>query len=146
MDPATISLITMGVGSAVKVGSDLFDDSGAREAKLLREQAMLKQSALEETMRRSEGAQTQVLSSTKARMAATGFDSGSESFTNYLSGMADQFQMQNKFQAQQGMKSIDLMEQGANILADPTRKYLRAATDFLGGAAGLTRANYGGLS
>lgn len=140
MDPVTLGLIAMGVGGGVKALGDLFDDTASRQAALTRKAADLKQSALEETMRRTEGSQTQVLSSTKARMAASGFSVNSKSFDDYLTGMAGEFQKQNAFQKQSGMASIELMREGADIMDDPTARYLRGATDLLGtGANILTR-------
>lgn len=137
MDPITLSMISMGIGGAIKVGADLFNDTGAKQANLMREQATLKASALEETMRRAEGQQTQVLSSTKARMAGSGFDSGSRSFTDYLSGMAQQFTAQNEFTQQTGMKSIDLMRKAADIVGDPLKQLLAAGTDLMGSGMGI---------
>lgn len=140
MDPVTIGLIAMGIGGAIKIGSDLFDDTAQRKAALMHKEADLKKSALEETMRRAEGSQTQVLSSTKARMAGTGFDSDSESFTSYLTGMASEFQKQNTFQRKQGMASIDLMHEAADIEGSDTPNWLHAISDLagtVGGMAGL---------
>lgn len=132
MDPVTLSLISAGVGGAVKVASDLFDPSGGQQANLMRQEAALKMSALEESMRRAEGAQTQVLSSTKARMAATGLDSGSATFSGFLKSMSDRFTEQNAFTQAQGTKAISMMDASADILANPAKKLLAGATDFLG--------------
>lgn len=137
MDPVTLGLITMGVGGAIKLGGDLFDDTASRQANLMRQEAQVKNSALEENMRRAEGAQTQVLSSTKARMAGTGFDSSSASFSNYLEGMGAQFAAQNKFTADAGQKSIQLMEQSADLIGDPLKKVFAVAGDVAGTGANI---------
>lgn len=128
MDPVTMGLIAMGIGGAVKIAASLFDDTADRQAALINKEADLKQSALEETMRRAEGQQTQVLSSTKARMAGSGFASDSLSFKDYLTGMATEFQRQNDFQRESGEKSIELMRQGASMIADPMHRILQAIT------------------
>lgn len=132
MDPVTMGLIAMGVGGAVKLAGDLFDDTSSKQANLMREQARLKMGALEETMRRREGEQTQVLSSTKARMAATGFSSDSLSFTNYLTGMADEFKKQDEYASKSGLASIALMDKAADILDDPMKKILGGISDVFG--------------
>jgi hypothetical protein len=137
MDPVTLSMIAMGVGGAIKIAGSLFDDTAGKQAALMRKEADLKQSALEETMRRAEGEQTQVLSSTKARMAGTGFASDSNSFTDYLSGMASQFTAQNAYAQKAGMESIDLIREGADIVDDPWRKILGVGADVAGTAAGF---------
>lgn len=137
MDPVTLGLISMGVGGAVKVASDLFDDTASRQANLMRKEADLKLSTLEENMRRTEGAQTQVLSSTKARAAATGFASDSASFDRYLTGMAAEFQRQNDFTKTQGMAQVDLMRESADILGSPVPKFIKAATDIFGTGTGI---------
>lgn len=112
MDPVTLGLVSMGVGGAVKMFGDIF--GGNSQADLMRKEAGLKLSALEENMRRTEGHQTQVLSSTKARMAGSGFSGDSGSFTNYISTMATEFENQNKTTVEQGLKSIDLIREGAD--------------------------------
>lgn len=137
MDPVTLGLISMGVGGAIKVGADLFDNTGAKQAGLMREQANLKLSALEENMRRTEGQQTQVLSSTKARMAGTGFASDSPTFSSYITTMATQFDLQNKFAEDSGLKSVDLMRQGADMLDNPVAKGFKVAADIFGTGASM---------
>jgi hypothetical protein len=132
VDPITLGLISMGVGGAIKVAGDLFDNTGSRQADLMHQQAAAKLSALEETMRRTEGQQTQVLSSTKARMAATGFDAGSGTFTNYLGAMADQFAQQNAYTRKAGLDSIASMNTAADIMGDPLKRILGAAADVAG--------------
>lgn len=139
MDPVTMSLIAMGVGGAVKLAGSLLDDTASKEAAMLNKEADIKQSALEETMRRAEGEQTQVLSSTKARMAGSGFASDSASFTNYLSGMAAEFQKQNEFAQQQGMQSIELMREGAAITGDPMQRILQGITGVVGTAGQMSQ-------
>lgn len=128
MDPVTIGLVSMGVGGALKVFGGLF---GNNEADLIRQQAQLKQDTLTENMRRTEGQQTQVLSSTKARMAGTGFAAESGSFTDYIKTMDTEFTRQNKMTRDLGMRSVDLMRQGAS--AADTNKLLGS----LSGVAGL---------
>jgi hypothetical protein len=108
LDPVTLGLISMGVGGAVKTLGGLFGGIGS-QADLMRKEASLKLSTLEENMRRTEGQQTQVLSSTKARMAGTGFSTDSGSFTDYIHTMATEFDLQNKFTWEAGRKSVDLM-------------------------------------
>lgn len=117
MDPTLLQLFTTGAKAVGKYGLDIFDGTFGQptQGDMLREQASMKVSALEESTRRAEGAQTQVLSSTKARDAGTGFDSSSASFTNYLQGMANQFQAQDSFATAQGMKSADMIEQAAQL-------------------------------
>lgn len=133
MDPVTLGLISMGVGGAIKTLGGLFDNTASREADIMRQQAQLKLSTLEENMRRTEGQQTQVLSSTKARMAGTGFAGDSASFSNYITTMATQFSAQNKATMQQGRASVDLMNQAADI-TDSTglQKLFGAAADIFG--------------
>jgi hypothetical protein len=137
MDPVTLGLISMGVGGAIKVGADLFDNTAGKQADLMHQQAALKLSGLEENMRRTEGQQTQVLSSTKARMAGSGFATDSGSFTNYISTMATQFDLQNKATKEGGMKSIDLMNQAADIMDDPMKKIFGTAADIFGTAGAI---------
>lgn len=138
MDPVIGGLIAMqAVGGGIKTLADLFDNTGAKEAELTRQAANLKLSALEETMRRAEGQQTQVLSSTKARMAATGFSSDSKSFTNYLTGMAQEFQKQNDYARQSGMASIDLMRDAADVQGSSAAHILAGVNDLLGTGAGI---------
>lgn len=117
MDPTLLQLMATGSKAILKYGLNIFDNSFGQptQGQLLRDQAEAKLGALDETMRRTEGAQTQVLSSTKARQAGTGFSSSSSSFTGYLQGMAEQFQMQDDFTRTQGMKSVDLIEKAANL-------------------------------
>lgn len=117
MDPILLQMISTGAKATGQFGLNVFNNSFGQptQGDLLREQASAKMGALEETMRRQEGSQTQVLSSTKARDAGTGFASSSESFTNYLQGMADQFHMQDEFTRQQGMKSIDMIDKAAAL-------------------------------
>jgi hypothetical protein len=132
LDPITLGLIAAGAGgTATKVLGGLFDNS----ADLMRQQAQVKLSTLEENMRRTEGAQTQVLSSTKARMAGTGFEDDSASFKGYIQTMATQFDTQNKATHDIGLKSVDLMRQGADD-AD-MKKWLGIGGDILGGAASI---------
>lgn len=145
MDPLTLSMITMGVGGAVKVAGDIFGaNSASSQADLMRQQANLKLGALEETERRAEGQQTQVLSSTKARMAASGFEMDSGSFKDYLTSMATEFQNQNQTTQQQGMASIDLMRKAADTEGDPTRFILQGVGDMFGTAAGMTKTAFPG--
>src|SRR5882724_4091675 len=108
----------MGIGAAVKIFGGMF--GGPSEGDLIRQQAKLKQDTLTENMRRTEGQQTQVLSSTKARMAGTGFASESGSFTDYIKTMDTEFTRQNKMTRDLGMRSVDLMRMGANM-ADENR-------------------------
>lgn len=144
MDPLTLGLlVTAVVGTAIKVGSDLADNTGAQQAMLLHNQAAQKQSAFEETMRRAEGSQSQVLASTKARAAASGF-ALTGSFSDYLSGMATQFQFQNSADAANNRQSVDLILQGAGIAGDPTAKNFRAASDLASGLGQVGKA-YTGL-
>lgn len=139
MDPTMLSLISAGVGGAIKVASSLFDDTASRQADLLRQQAQLKLGALEETTRRAEGAQTQVLSSTKARMAGTGFSSDSNSFTNYLSAMGEQFQAQTQYTKEQGVKAISAMDDAATLLDSTStqRKMLGALGGLFGSGTSI---------
>lgn len=115
MDPVLGSMIAMGVGGGLKILGGLFDDTRSKEAGLMRQQADLKLAALEETERRAEGSQSQALSSTKARLASTGFSSSSSSFGDYMAGMAAEFQKQNEFARKQGLASVDLMRKAADI-------------------------------
>lgn len=138
MDPVTLGLISMGVGGAVKTLGGLFDNTASRQADLMHQQAQLKLATLEENMRRTEGQQTQVLSSTKARMAGTGFAGNSASFTNYLTTMATEFSAQNKAAMQQGLKSVDLMNQAADLTGDVGfAKLFGAAGDIFGTASNM---------
>jgi hypothetical protein len=136
VDPVTLGLVSMGVGGAVKMFGDIFGGFG--KADLMRKEAQLKLSSLEENMRRTEGQQTQVLSSTKARMAGTGFATDSASFTDYIQTMSTEFDAQNKFAREQGLKSVDLIRQGADAAA--LGGALGAAGDLFG-----TGAQIGGL-
>jgi hypothetical protein len=113
---------------ATKVLGGLFDNT----ADLMRQQAQVKLSTLEENMRRTEGQQTQVLSSTKARMAGTGFSDDSKSFTGYIQTMATEFEAQNKATHDIGLKSVDLMRQAADDAE--MKKWLGIGGDILGGA------------
>jgi hypothetical protein len=139
MDPVTAGLIAVGVGGGlIKAFGGLFDDTAEKKANLMRKEADLSKSALEENMRRTEGQQTQVLSSTKARLAATGFDSDSNSFTQLLSGMSSEFDKQNAFARKQGEASIDLQRQAADITGDVgTSKWLNFGADVLGTAGDI---------
>lgn len=133
MDPVVAGLVAMGIGGGLKAFAGLFDDTASKKADLMRKQAGLEQGALEETMRRREGAQTQVLSSTKARMAGSGFSNDSKSFTDYLTGMASEFEKQNSFARTQGMQAIDLERQAADITGDNgVSKWLNFGADVLG--------------
>jgi hypothetical protein len=132
-----MGLISMGVGGALKIGADLFDNTADKQAALMRQEAQLKLSGLEENMRRAEGSQTQVLSSTKARMAGTGFGSDSSSFSGYISTMASEFERQNKFTEESGKKSVDLMNQAADIIDDPLRKLFTVGADLFGTAGSM---------
>jgi hypothetical protein len=128
----------MGVGGGLKAFAGLFDDTAQKRAVLMRQEANLEQSSLEENMRRLEGQQTQVLSSTKARMAGTGFASDSGSFETYLSGMAAEFQKQDTFAQKQGQQSIDLQRQAADIVADNgLSKWLGFGANILGTASSI---------
>lgn len=118
MDPVIGGLIAMGVGGGLKSIAGLFDNSAAQRATLMRQQASMELSSLEENMRRVEGQQTQVLSSTKARMAATGFSSASTSFDNYLSGMSDQFKFQNQYAQTKGVANYDMQMHAADLTGD----------------------------
>lgn len=139
MDPVTMSLIAAGVGGGIKAIAGLFDDSAQRKADLMNKEADIKTSALEETMRRAEGQQTQVMSSTKARLAGTGFSSESSSFHQLLAGMATEFQKQNEFAQKQGMAAIDLIRQGANDVesAGNWQKVLGVANAVTGSVANI---------
>lgn len=138
MDPITLGLISMGVGAAIKVGSDLFDSTGSNEASAMHTQADMKLSALEENMRRTEGQQTQVLSSTKARMAGSGFDANSPSFTGYITSMATQFEKQNAYTVKSGMQSINQLNQAADLVDSPAKKILSVGTDLVSSAMGFS--------
>lgn len=117
MDPTLLQLMATGSKATLKYGLNIFDNTFGQptQGQMLHEQAQAKLGALDETMRRAEGAQTQVLSSTKARQAGTGFSSTSSSFTGYLQGMAEQFQMQDDFTRDQGMRSVDLIQKAATM-------------------------------
>lgn len=143
MDPATLGLIVAAVGVGIKVVADQLDDTGAKQAGLLRAQAGQKMSAFEETMRRTEGNQSQILASTKARTAASGFEL-TGSFSDYLSGMATQFQFQNSADAANNAQSVDLILRGAGIAGDPSVKNLRTASDIASGLGSVGKA-YTGL-
>jgi hypothetical protein len=136
VDPVTLSMIAQGVGGAFKVFGDIF--GGNSQADLMRQEAQLKLNTLEENMRRTEGHQTQVLSSTKARMAGTGFSTESGTFTDYIKTMSTEFEAQNKATKETGLKSVDLIRQGAD--AAELGGYLKAAGDLFG-----TGANIAGL-
>jgi hypothetical protein len=135
LDPVTLGLISMGVGGAVKTLGGIFGGIGQSDA--MRKEAGLKLSTLEENMRRTEGQQTQVLSSTKARMAGTGLSSDSGSFTDYIHTMATEFDLQNKSTWESGLKSVDLMLQGADLMGSPLRLGLGAAGDIFGTAGAM---------
>lgn len=143
MDPATLGLIVAAVGVGIKVVADQLDDTGAKQAALLHSQAAQKQSVFEETMRRQEGSQSQILASTKARTAASGF-ALTGSFSDYLSGMATQFQFQNSADAANNRQSVDLILQGASIAGDPSAKNFRTASDIANGLGQVGKA-YTGL-
>lgn len=138
MDPVTAGLIAMGVSGGVKALAGLLDNSAEKKAQLMRQEADLKQSALEESLRRAEGAQTQVLSSTKTRMAATGLSGDSGTFQSYLTGMASEFQKQDAFARESGMKSIDLTRKAADITGDVgLSKWLNFGADIFGTASNI---------
>lgn len=137
MDPVTLGLISMGIGGAVKVGADLFDNTAGKQADLMRQQADMKLSGLEENMRRAEGQQTQVLSSTKARMAESGFASDSNSFHNYIDTMATQFDIQNANTKAGGVQAVDLIRQGADMLDNPLTKMFKVGADIFGTASSM---------
>lgn len=139
MDPVTMGMVSMGIGGAIKVFGGLFNDTASRQAGLMHKEASLKLSTLEENMRRTEGQQTQVLSSTKARMAGTGFASDSATFSNYITTMATQFGAQNNAAEKQGKTSVDLMNQAADLTADTgtLSKIFGTASDVLGTAGGM---------
>jgi hypothetical protein len=99
---------------AIAPGGDLLGD---RQANLMREQAALKLGAFEESMRRAQGMQTQVLSSTKARMAGSGFSTGSGSYSDYIHGMASEFDKQNKMNTEFAAKDLFMSEQAASMTA-----------------------------
>jgi hypothetical protein len=139
MDPVTMGMVSMGVGGALKVFGGLFNDTASRQAGLMRQEAQLKLSSLEENMRRTEGQQTQVLSSTKARMAGTGFAGDSPTFSNYITSMATQFETQNTFATRQGRQSVDLMNSAADLQegSGMLGKLFGAASDALGTAGSI---------
>lgn len=141
MDPVTMALIGVGVGAAGKLLTGLFDHTASDQSNLMHQKADLDQSALDENMRRTEGQQTQVLSSTKARMAATGFDTGSGSFSNYLSGMSQEFNKQNAYALTSGTKSIDLENQAADVTGNVDLSKIFGAV----GTAGSTVGTFGSL-
>lgn len=116
MDPITFGTIAMGVGDVAKMFSGLMDNSGHTNAMLTYRKANLMQSALEENMRRAEGRETQVMSSTKSRMAGSGLDFNSGSFMDYLNGMATEFQKQNAFERKQGTEQIDATRAAAYMM------------------------------
>lgn len=121
------------IGGVFKAEASALDPTNENRAALLRQQAALEKTTLEENMRRLEGSQTQVLSSTKARMAASGFDSGSASFSNYLSGMGEQFQAQDKFMMERGEQSLDLQEEAAKLTGQfGLAKWLDFGANLLG--------------
>lgn len=117
MDPILLQMMSTGMKAIGQYGLNIFDNTFGQptQGQLLRSQAEGKLSAIEESTRRAEGAQTQVLSSTKAREAGTGFSTASSSFTDYLKNMAEQFQMQDQFAQAQGMKSVDLISKAADL-------------------------------
>lgn len=138
MDPVVAGLIAMGVSGGVKALAGLFDKSAGQKAQLMRQEADLKQSSLEESLRRAEGAQTQVLSSTKSRMAGSGFSTDSGSFQSYLTGMASEFQKQDAFARESGMKAIDLTRKAADITdSDGLSKWLNFGADIFGTAGNI---------
>lgn len=107
-----------GLGKLAGDVFNLFDDPVRQKVDALNKDAQLKQSALDETMRRAEGAQTQVLSSTQARMAGTGFSSDSNSYKSYLTNMAAEFQSQDAVSRGKAQGAIDLQKKAAFNLAD----------------------------
>jgi hypothetical protein len=142
LDPVMLGLISMGVGGAVKTVGGLF--GGGNQADTMRKEASLKLSTLEENMRRTEGQQTQVLSSTKARMAGTGFSTESGSFTDYIQTMATEFDKQNEFTYEAGRKTYDLMREGANTTM--AGSLVGGAGDLLGTAGNMFNlSKLGGL-
>lgn len=146
MDPYTVALFAVAAAGLVKGIIGALDDTAERKAALMRQEAGIEQSNLNENMRRMEGQQTQVLSSTQARMAATGFSSTSGSFKGYLSGMADQFKMQDQFQATQGQDVIKLQEQGADIMNDAgLAKWVNFGSSVVGAAGTIAGATKGSV-
>jgi hypothetical protein len=115
------TLTSLGVGmDYLKDIAGMFD-MGAKshyEAKSDMMKANLMQSSLEENMRRAEGMQSQVLQSATSKMASSGLDYSSKSFTDYLSGMATEFQKQDVFTRNQAQSQIDMVR-GAAIVQDP---------------------------
>jgi hypothetical protein len=89
-------------------------------------------------MRRAEGMQTQLLSSTKARMAATGFSTESGSFEGYLTGMAEEFTRQNDFAKKQALQNIELERAAADLKAGGGPKDTVNALLRVGNAAAAT--------
>lgn len=134
MDPTLIGLIGTGGGGALKGLAGLFDHSVEDQAAIMRREADIRQSALEETMRRTEGQQAQVLSSTKARMAGTGFATDSGSFDKYLTGMAAEFQKQNDFTRKNTMDSIEMERGAADLMTENLdwKKGIAFAGDVIG--------------
>lgn len=117
MDPITFGTIAMGVGD--KMFGSLVD-TGRREeeSKALMRRANLMQSSLEENMRRAQGAQTQIMSSTKARMAGSGLEFDSGTFMDYLNGLATEFQKTNAFERKAAEEQISETRQ-AGAVANP---------------------------
>lgn len=140
MDPITVSLIAAGIGGGIKAFAGLFDDTPEKVAGLKKQEADMKLAAFEENQRRAEGRQGQVLSSTEAKFAATGFRSDSDSFKSYLTGMASEFQKQNEFSKQQALKAHDLSYQAAELGVPSTMdKALGFTTDVLGTTANVAK-------
>jgi hypothetical protein len=136
MDLPTIAGISaIGLGTGMNSFAGLFDDSHAEKAGLMRDQAKMTQSAFEETMRRAEGQQTQVLSSTEARMGATGFSTDSGSFQQYLTGMASEFHKQNDFSTKQNAADQAMRYHAADI-EESQGNFLHKMTSFVGSLAG----------
>lgn len=138
MDPITMGLISMGVGGGIKALGGLFDDSAQKRAAVMRSEAEQMKSSLEENMRRMEGSQTQVLSSTKVRMASTGFDSGSSSFESYLNGMAEQFGAQDANTEKRGADAYQAQIQAADLVGDNSfAKMMNFGSNLFGTAGNI---------
>jgi hypothetical protein len=115
LDPLTFGTIAMGVGDISKMFAGLMDNTGHNTAMLEYRKANLMQSALEENMRRAEGREAQVMSSTKSRMAGSGLEFDSGSFVDYLNGLATEFQKQNAFEKKQAEGEIALTRGAAYV-------------------------------
>lgn len=138
MDPTLIAMI---FGTALKAGSYVFDQTEQRKAAIMRDGMQRTQQGLEENMRRLEGQQTQVLSSTRARMAGTGFASSSGSFENYMTEMSTQFGLQNTFKQAQGQANIEDMQKAADLTGDNGfSKWLNFGAGLFGGASSVAGA------